>query len=101
LRKGGRFVKQSCREYWRGRPTEMLFAAGYLLFIYCYNSEWARGSFPRFAIPALPFVLLALNAWLPKDRRVVWGIAVVSSALAACSAVGIRNVAQVLRRTVL
>jgi glycosyltransferase involved in cell wall biosynthesis len=37
-------------------------------------------------------------ALLPKDRRLVWVLTVVSSALAACSEIGIRNVAEVVRR---
>lgn len=60
--------------------------------------HWARGNFPRFAIPILPFVLLAFRRWIPEDRRVLWGIATVSSVLAACSALGITNVVQVLQR---
>jgi hypothetical protein len=36
--------------------------------------------------------------WIPKDRRILWGIAVLSSILAAASAIGIANVAEVLRR---
>jgi hypothetical protein len=79
----------------------MIFAVTYFIFIYTYNSPfWMRRSFPRFAIPILPFVLLALNKWLPKDRRLLWGLAVVSSVLAACSAIGIRNVAEIVRRTI-
>ena len=94
-------LAKNCRQYWRTRPAEMIFAVSYLVFIYSYNSPyWARGSFPRFAIPILPFVLLALNKWVPKDRRLLWGLAVVSSILAACSAIGIRNVAEIVRRTI-
>jgi hypothetical protein len=94
-------LAKNCRQYWRIRPAEMIFAVSYLIFIYTYNSpHWVRGSFPRFAIPILPFVLLALNQWLPKDRCLLWGLAVVSPVLAACSAIGIRNVAEIVRRTI-
>lgn len=89
---------QECRQYWRTRPAETLFAVAYLAFIYTYNSpHWIRGSFPRFAIPILPFVLLALLKWVPKDRRLLWALALISPVLAACSAVGIRNVAEIVR----
>jgi hypothetical protein len=88
------------RTHWRTRPAEMFFAVSYLVFIYTYNSYWVRGSFPRFAIPILPFVLLALNKWLPKDRRLLWGLAVASSLLAAFSAIGIRTIFYIVRRTI-
>jgi len=92
-------LTKDCRRYWRTRPSEMIFAVSYLIFIFTYNSpHWVRGSFPRFAIPILPFVLLAFKKWLPRDRRLLWGLAVVSSILAACSAVGVRNVAEMVRR---
>ena len=52
----------------------------------------------RWMEPIVPFALLALYRWIPKDRRILWGLAVVSSILAAASAIGIANVAQVLRR---
>jgi hypothetical protein len=94
-------LAKNCRQNWRTRPAEMIFAVSYLIFIYTYNSpNWVRGSFPRFAIPILPFVLLALNRWLPKDRRLLWGLAVLSPVPAACSAIGIRNVAEIVRRTI-
>jgi len=86
------------REYARTHPAEAIFTALYLISIYCYNIPyWALGTFPRFAIPILPFVFLALLRWLPKDRRVVWILAIVSAALAACSALGIQNVLARLR----
>jgi len=92
-------LSRRCREYWRAHPGEMLFAVGYILFLYTYNSPWARGTFPRLAIPAVPFVLLGLSTWTPNDRRLVWGLAVLSPILAACSSLGIRNVAEIVRRT--
>ena len=52
---------------------------------------WARGSFIRFAISVLPFVFLALSRWLPRERRVLWCLSALAPMLAACSAIGIRN----------
>jgi hypothetical protein len=92
------FASKSFHEYAKANPAEVLFAGLYLSSIYCYNYPyWARGSFERFAIPILPFVLFALLGWLPKNRRLVWGLALISPVLAAVSAVGIKNVAQMLR----
>ncbi len=87
------------RQWWEKSPVEVVFAAAYFIFLYTYNSpDWARTTFPRFAIPVLPFVLLALERWIPKDRRLLWAIGGFSSILAAGSAIGIRNVYAMLVR---
>ena len=89
------------RQYASEHSVEILFTALYLLFICSYNFPyWARGNFPRFAIPIVPFVLLALDRWIPKDRRLIWGLAVVAPALAAISAIGLSNVIEQLRGAV-
>jgi hypothetical protein len=81
------------RQWAKEHPVEIVFTALYLLFIFSYNFPyWARGNFPRFAIPVVPFVLLALDRWIPKDRRLVWVLAALTPALAAVSAVGLSNV---------
>jgi hypothetical protein len=86
------------RQYCRTHPVEAFFAAAYLLSILCYNYPyWARGTFPRFAIPIIPFVLWALLPWMPKSRPLLWGLAIVSPVLAAASAIGIRNVFHMIR----
>lgn len=88
---------QTFRNYARAHPAEILFAAPYLLLLYCYNyPHWARGNFPRFAIPIIPFVFLALWRWIPKDRRLLWALTPVTAVLAASSAIGIRNLSHVL-----
>ena len=87
------------REYAKQNPVESLFAALYLLAVFCYNYPvFARSNFARFAIPALPIVFIALSRWVPQDRRILWGLGVVSPVLAAASALGIRNVAHILMR---
>ncbi|MGO9304144.1 MAG: hypothetical protein ACLP3R_10650 [Candidatus Korobacteraceae bacterium] len=84
--------RRDLRDYWRANLAEAVFCGLYLLAIFCYDYlVWARGSFIRFAIPALPFVLFALLRWLPKDRRVLWCLSALAPVLAACSAIGIRN----------
>jgi hypothetical protein len=89
------------REYARSHIVEAIFLVPYLWTLYTYNyPHWARGNFARFAIPVIPLVLLALDRWVPKDRRVLWALGVVSPILAAASAIGISNVAQILRRAI-
>jgi hypothetical protein len=80
------------REYWRANLAEAIFCGCYLLAIFCYDYlAWATGNFMRFSILVLPFVLFALLRWLPKDRRVLWCLSALAPVLAACSAIGIRN----------
>jgi GNAT superfamily N-acetyltransferase len=89
------------RAYARNFPVEAIFAALYLVAIFCYNyPHWARGNFPRFVIPVVPFVLLALQRWVPKDRRFLWMLAALMPLLAAASAIGVRNVAAGIRHIV-
>ena len=86
------------RQYCRAHAVEACFLVPYLWCLFTYNYPyWARGTFARFAIPIVPFVLLAFYRWLPKDRRILWGLAVVSSLLAAASALGVVNVVHMLR----
>jgi hypothetical protein len=84
--------RRSFRAYMSEHRTEFLFAFLYIGFLFTYNSQYARAEFPRFAIPVLPFVLIALEPWLPKSRVVLYALCVVASVLAGCSAVGIHNV---------
>ncbi|HUE52252.1 MAG TPA: hypothetical protein VMO80_07930 [Terriglobales bacterium] len=87
------FASESFRTYFRSRPVEIFFAVTYLFLIFSYNSPyWARGTFQRFAIPIIPFVVSALLPWIPKSRGLLWGLGIVSPVLAAASAIGIRNV---------
>jgi len=81
------------REYAREHPDEVIFCGLYLLAIFSYDYLiWARSNFIRFSIPILPFVFFALAQFLPRDRRLLWALAMVSAVLATFSAVGIRNV---------
>jgi hypothetical protein len=83
---------RSLRGFWRANLAEAIFCGLYLVALFCYDYlVWARGNFMRFAIPALPFVFFALLRWLPKDRRVLWCLAVLAPVLAVCSAIGVRN----------
>lgn len=80
------------RDYWRANMAEAIFCGLYIFSIFSYDYlGWARGNFMRFAIPVLPFVLFALLRWLPKDRRLLLFFSALMPVLAACSAIGIRN----------
>jgi hypothetical protein len=81
------------RRYASANPQEAIFASLFLIAIFCYDYLiWARGNFMRFSIPVMPFVFFALLRWLPKDRRILWLIGTLGAFLAACSAMGIRNI---------
>jgi hypothetical protein len=93
------WLNKDYRQHARQFPVEALFGVFYLISVFCYNYPyWARGTFPRFVIPVLPLILLALLRWIRKDRRLIWALAVGSPLLAAASAIGIANVATILRR---
>jgi hypothetical protein len=81
------------RQFAKTRPSEAIFCGFYLLAIFSYDYLlWARSNFIRFSIPVLPFVFFALLPILPKDRRIFWGLSILTPILAAFSAVGIGNV---------
>ena len=87
------------RKYASSYPAEACFICFYWVALFTYSSpEWARAEFPRFALPLLPWILVFLYGYLPKQRWVVWSLAVVTPALAAASAIGIRNVVPALAR---
>jgi hypothetical protein len=90
-------ARKSYRQYIRERPSEAWFAFLYIAFIFTYSSSaWALADFVRFAIPALPFVLLALSDRLPRSRALLYSLSVLSAALAASSAIGVKNVVHAL-----
>ena len=84
--------RKSFRPYVHEHIAEFVFVFFYSVFLFTYNSGWARAEFPRFALPVVPFVLKALERWVPKSRIALYATCVVGSVLAACSAVGIHNV---------
>ncbi len=79
--------------YAKKYPAEICFVSLYCLALYTYDAPgWSRSNFPRFALPMLPWTLVFLRRLLPAHRWVVGALAVISPALAAASAIGIRNV---------
>jgi len=90
--------KKSLREYLRMFPVEGAFFAFYLFLLFTYNSYWARAEFPRFAIPIVPFVILGLLPWIPKDRRLLWAFGLLSAALSAVETVGFVYSIEIIRK---
>jgi hypothetical protein len=85
--------------YARSHTAEAVFVVLYSLAICSYDtSGWSRSSFPRFAIPLLPWILVFLRRYLPANRKVVWALAVITPSLAAASAVGIHQTWPILLR---
>jgi hypothetical protein len=89
----GMMFSDNFRKYAKSSPNEAIFCGLYLFAIFSYDYLiWARSNFIRFCIPTLPFVFFALLPLLPKDRRVIWGLCLVSAVASAVSAVGLKNV---------
>jgi hypothetical protein len=73
-------------------PAELAFVIAYLGFLACYNIGLVAETLPRFAIPVLPFLLFTARNWLPKNRFLVWPMAVLSALIASSAPVGFREV---------
>jgi hypothetical protein len=71
---------------------EALFVSIYSLFLISYNYSGIVWYFSRFLIPAVPLLLFSLRNWIPKDRRVLWGAAMLSALLSSAALAGFRNV---------
>lgn len=92
----GMMFSSDFRKYARAHANEVIFCGLYLLALFSYDYLlWARSNFMRFAIPVLPFVFYALLRFLPKDRRILWGLSVLGAVLATLSAIGVRNVIRI------
>ena len=76
------------REYSRNRLAEAIFCGLYVGLLFTYNSPWARIAFPRYVIPVIPFMVLALLPWIPKDRRLLWAFGILSAVLSAAETYG-------------
>ncbi len=71
---------------------EALFASIYTLFLVSFNAKsFIAFGLPRYLIPALPMFLFSLRDRIPRDRRLLWGGAVLSALLSAAALVGFRN----------
>ena len=94
----GAMFRTRFREYARRYPVEVSFTGFYLLFLFSYNSPfWSWVEFARYALPAFPVALYAVENYLPKDRRVLWILAPVTATFSAMSAMNARRVALIVR----
>jgi hypothetical protein len=66
-----------------GRPAENLFAFGTSCFLITLNCQPCAWAFSRFAIVSMPFALIVVRRWLPRDDRVVAAVSIVSALIAA------------------
>src|SRR5450432_1736715 len=91
------FYNSKLRDIARKYTVEFVFFGLYIGLLFTYNSHWARAEFPRYAIPVIPFLILAFEPWIRKDRRLLWAFGVGSAVLAAVSTIGIVNFAGMVR----
>jgi hypothetical protein len=62
---------------------EWLFATIYIASFLLFPAWWIEGEFPRYLVPVIPMLFLALRPWLPSDRRILGTIGILSATLAA------------------
>jgi hypothetical protein len=67
----------------KGRWAENLFALGTSCFLITLNCQPCAWAFPRFAIVSIPFALIVMRQWLPRDDRVACVLSIVSALIAA------------------
>ena len=90
-------LNKSFREYARQRPVEAIFASLYAILLLSYNANfWAWQHFPRFAIPLLPFILVAYLRQLSTNKALLCGIAIASIVCVVLPRAGIANVSGVV-----
>lgn len=74
-----------------GRWAENLFAFGTSCFLVTLNCQPCAWAFSRFAIVSIPFALLVVRRWLPRDDRVVCVLSIFSALIAAAMQVNDRS----------
>lgn len=77
--------------YWREHPEEALANVLIVIFCFSYNSFWAWGEFPRFVIPAIPFLLALIGTESLCKRTVLYVAAPVCGAVSAAYIVGFQQ----------
>jgi hypothetical protein len=77
------FWRREMRDSMRNVPVEWIFAAIYLASFLFFPAWWIEGEYPRYLAPVIPILLVSLRPWLPKDRRVIWIVGLLSVTLSA------------------
>lgn len=87
------WLPRNRQRFWAKCQPDVLFASIYTLFFVSYNAvEYVAWDLSRFLMPVFPVFLLSLRDWIPKDRRVLWGAALLSALLSSAAMVGFKNV---------
>lgn len=92
------FRNERFRDYARKHLVESIFCGLYIGLLFTYNSPWARIAFPRYVIPVIPFMILSLLPWIPKDRRLLWAFGILSAILSAAETYGFTSTLERLRQ---
>lgn len=86
------WLPRNRKMFWTTYPCEALFATIYTLFVLSYNYMEIFLFFSRFVVPVLPLLVFSMRDWIPHNRRVLWGAAVLSALLSAAVLVHLKNV---------
>src|SRR5262245_2692818 len=73
-------------------PVEYVAVSAYLIFFACYNYPWVAEHWPRFAVPAIPFLLYGVKGVSHTRRRVIWPLVVLSGFLGSVGQVSFQDV---------
>jgi len=89
----------SFRRHLEAHPVEAIFAVLYTVFLFSYNTNfWVWQHFPRFALPVLPFVLMAFRGRLPASRPLLAGVAIASIICVVLPKAGIETIVPLIHK---
>lgn len=71
------------RQSLRLRPVEWMFAMFYLASFLFFPAWWMEGEYPRYLVPVIPLIFVALRPWLTEKRQILWIGGLLSVTLAA------------------
>jgi hypothetical protein len=92
-------LSTSFRRYLDAHPVEAAFAVFYTIFLFSYNTNfWVWQHFPRFAIPLLPFVLIAFRGRLSARRPLLVAAALASIICVVVPKAGIETIAPLIHK---
>ncbi|MEO6259375.1 MAG: hypothetical protein ABIP63_03460 [Thermoanaerobaculia bacterium] len=77
------FGRAEHRQRMRACPVQWIFAGLYLASFLFFPAWWIEGEYPRYLVPVIPALLVAVEPWLPPNRWVLWTVSLFSVTLAA------------------